>query len=149
MENRTSSGIQRVIDELSSLICESFTIKPHKVDTRTPCLCPRSILLFTSVLECLCTPNIKVEPCSEDIWFPPMLSWDLQLGFLKQQLRLSRKEVTEKLNPIFEKNVFAPKLPCFPIKKIMRTPIVYSFLLPLRKYCRQYYQNSSITRSMA
>lgn len=62
-----------------------------------------------------------------------------EISFLKQ-LRSSRQELTEKLKPTCVTNVFAPKLPCFPIKKIMRTPIVYSFFsLPLRKYCQQYW----------
>lgn len=50
-----------------------------------------------------------------------------EISFLKQQLRLSSQELTEKLKPTCVTNVSALKLPCFPIKKIMRTPIVYSF----------------------
>lgn len=41
--------------------------------------------------------------------------------------------MAEKLKPTFVKNVFAPKLPCFPIKRIMRTPIVYSWVFASRK----------------
>lgn len=50
-----------------------------------------------------------------------------EISFLQQQLGLSRQGLTEKLKPTCVTNVSAPKLPCFPIKKIMRTPIVYSF----------------------
>lgn len=62
--------------------------------------------------------------CDSLLCYPENCS---EIGFLKQQLGLSRQELTEKLKPTCVTNVFAPKLPCFPIKKIMRTPVVYSY----------------------
>lgn len=65
--------------------------------------------------------------CDSLLCYPKNCS---EISFLKQQLRLSSQELTEKLKPTCVTNVSAPKLPCFPIKKIMRTPIVYSFFFP-------------------